>query len=63
MKYESHITHHSKEYVAKVKAVRSDCKQFFFRPEETELHYDTDIFMSLCYVKNVSAVLSIIIQL
>jgi hypothetical protein len=46
------------------KAVRSDCKQFFFCPEKTELHYDMDIFMRLWNVKNVvSAVLSTTIQL
>jgi hypothetical protein len=37
---------------------------FFFRPEKTELDYDTGIFMRLWNVKNVvSAVLSTIIQL
>jgi hypothetical protein len=47
-----------------LKAVRSDCKHFFFRTEKTELDYDTDIFMRLWNVKNVvSAVLSTIIQL
>jgi hypothetical protein len=47
-----------------LKAVRSDCKHFFFRPEKTELDYDTGIFMRLWNVKNVvSAALSTIIQL
>jgi hypothetical protein len=47
-----------------IKAVRSDWKQFFFRPEKTELDYDTGIFKNPWNVKNVvSAVLSTIIQL
>jgi hypothetical protein len=43
------------------KAVRSDCKQFFFRPEKTELDYDTGIFMRLWNVKNVVSANSVII--
>jgi hypothetical protein len=36
----------------------------FFRPEKTELDYDTSVFMRLWNVKNVvSAVLSTMIQL
>ena len=47
-----------------IKAVRSDCKHFFFRLEKTELDYDTGIFMRLWNMKNfVSAVLSTKIQL
>jgi hypothetical protein len=51
--------------VSKLKAVRSNCKHFFFRPEKkTELDYDTGIFIRLWNVKSVvSAVLSTTIQL
>jgi hypothetical protein len=46
-----------------LKAVRSDCKQFFSVLKKTELDYDTSISMRLWNVKNVvSAVLSTIIR-
>jgi hypothetical protein len=58
------IERRSSNAKGKIKAVRYDCKQFFFRPEKTELDYDTSIFMRLWNVKNVvSAVLSTIIRL
>jgi hypothetical protein len=47
----------------KLKAVRSDCKQFFSVLKKTKLDYETGIFLWLWNVKNVSAVLSTIIQL
>jgi hypothetical protein len=51
-------------YMILLKAVRSNCKHFFFGPEKTELDSDTRIFMRLWNVKNVvSAVLSTLIQL
>jgi hypothetical protein len=48
--------------VCSIKAVRSNCKKKIFGPEKTELDSDTGIFMRLWNVKNVSAVLSTIIQ-
>jgi hypothetical protein len=36
-----------------ITAVRSDCEQFFLRPETTELDYGTSIFMRLWNVNNI----------
>jgi hypothetical protein len=54
--------HEKERAMPMVKAVHSDCKQFFsILKKKTELDYDTGIFMRLWNVKNVvSVVLSTI---